>query len=219
LKILGAEEIEALYGLPRFTPDERAHYFELSAPEKEVLHELRSVKSRVYFLLQLGYFKAKHQFFVFDLAAIQEDVQYLLAHYGEQGCLPELTAIDKSTRLKQQQRILALSHYRGCHAEERQQLEQRARQAATIGAKPVYMFRVLKQYLTEQRIVAPGYSLMQDTIGRALTYEQQRLIAFLRTALAPADIAHLTQLLEDTLGLYALTQLKREPNSTVFARA
>jgi len=96
LKILGAEEIEALYGLPRFTPDERRHYFGLSAPEKEVLQELRSVKSQVYFLLQLGYFKAKHQFFVFDLAEVQEDVHYLLAQYGDKRRLPNLTAIDKS---------------------------------------------------------------------------------------------------------------------------
>ena len=211
LKILGEEEIEALYGLPRFTPDERGHYFGLSAPEKEVLHELRSVKSQVSFLLQLGYFKAKHQFFVFDLAEVQEDVHYLLAQYGDKRRLPDLTAIDKSTRLKQQQRILALSHYRGCHAEERQQLACRARQAATICAKPIYIFRALMQYLAEQCLVTPGYSLMQDTIGRALTYEQQRLIAFLRTTLDPADSARLTQLLEDTPGLYALTQLKREP--------
>ena len=48
-------------------------------------------------------------------------------------------------------------------------------------------------------------------MGARLTYEQQRLIAFLRTTLDPADSARLTQLLEDTPGLYALTQLKREP--------
>jgi len=30
LKILGADEIEALYGRPAFTPDERVQYFTVS---------------------------------------------------------------------------------------------------------------------------------------------------------------------------------------------
>jgi len=30
-------------------------------------------------------------------------------------------------------------------------------------------------YLEDQRLVMPGYSSMQDTIGQALTHEQERL--------------------------------------------
>jgi Domain of unknown function (DUF4158) len=81
LKILGADEIEALYGRPAFTPDERAQYFTISQPESEVLQEFRSVKSPTHFLLQLGYFKAKHLFFTFDLFEAQDDLAYLLEQY------------------------------------------------------------------------------------------------------------------------------------------
>ena len=59
LRILGDDEIEAIYGRPHFTHEERRQYFSLSQPEKELLTELRSVKSQTYFILQLGYFKAK----------------------------------------------------------------------------------------------------------------------------------------------------------------
>jgi len=65
LRILNGDEIEAIYGRPRFTHEERHNYFSLSQPEKELLQILRSVKSRAYFVLQLGYFKAKHLFFTF----------------------------------------------------------------------------------------------------------------------------------------------------------
>jgi hypothetical protein len=41
--------------------------------------------------------------------------------------------------------------------------------------KPVYVFRELMHYLAEQRIVALGYSSMQDMIGRALAQEQRVL--------------------------------------------
>lgn len=56
LRILGDDEIEAIYGRPRLTHDERDQYFALSQPERDLLQELRSIKSQVYFVLQLGYF-------------------------------------------------------------------------------------------------------------------------------------------------------------------
>ena len=63
LRILSDPEIEALYGQPRFTPDEQAEYFSLSLEEKLLAETLHSFKSRIFFILQLGYFKARRQFF------------------------------------------------------------------------------------------------------------------------------------------------------------
>jgi hypothetical protein len=77
LRILGAEEIEALYGRPRFTPEERQEYWTFSPPEKAALEQFHSLSSRLYCLLQLGYFKARQLFFVFSLRNVEEDVRYL----------------------------------------------------------------------------------------------------------------------------------------------
>jgi len=49
-KILGDGEIEALYGRPHFTGDERLEYFALSPKEKAALEQLHSIKSRIYFI-------------------------------------------------------------------------------------------------------------------------------------------------------------------------
>ena len=59
LRILSDDEIDALYGRPRFTQEERNEYFTLSAQERATLGQLHSLKSRVFFILQLGYFKAR----------------------------------------------------------------------------------------------------------------------------------------------------------------
>jgi TnpA family transposase len=211
LRILGDDEIEALYGRPCFTHDERTQYFSLSQPEKEVLQDLRSIKSQAYFVLRLGYFKAKQLFFTFDLHEVEADLQYVLAQHFQNRAVPDRTSIDKFTRLKQQHVILELFNYRSCHAEERQQLEAKARQAARVCAKPVYVFRELLQYMTEHRIVAPGYSFMQDTVGQALTYEQERLTTVVSHYLDRSNVEDLNRLLEDAPGLYEITQLKREP--------
>ena len=81
LKILGDDEIEALYGRPHFADDERLEYFALAPTEKAALEQFHSLKSRIYFILQLGYFKSHHMFFVFDLPDIAEDAQVVQGQY------------------------------------------------------------------------------------------------------------------------------------------
>src|SRR5215510_8198531 len=101
LRILGDDEIQALYGRPRFTDDERLEYFALSPTEKATLEQLHSMKSRIYFILQLGYFKSHHLFFVFDMPDVEEDARYVQTRYFPDGQLDDL-AITKVTRLRQQ---------------------------------------------------------------------------------------------------------------------
>jgi hypothetical protein len=107
LRILSDDEIDALYGRPRFTQEERNEYFTLSAQERATLGQLHSLKSRVFFILQLGYFKARRMFFVFGLRDVVEDVAHIRERY-----FPDFNDADpeiaKGTRLKQQQLILGL---------------------------------------------------------------------------------------------------------------
>jgi hypothetical protein len=81
LKILSKNEIQELYGLPNFTYEDRINYFSLNLLEKKELDELRSVRSKIYFILQLGYFKAKKMFFTFNFQEVNEDIVYLLQQY------------------------------------------------------------------------------------------------------------------------------------------
>lgn len=213
LRILNEDEIDAIYGRPHFTHEERRNYFSLSQPEKELLPLLRSVKSQAYFVLQLGYFKAKHRFFTFDLHEVVDDLKYVLnQHFDNSTIADDLSSIKKLTRLKQQHLILKLTNYRSCDTEARQQMEVRARKAAKVCSKPIYIFREIMHYLSEQHIVAPSYSFMQETVvGKALTYENNRLIMMMRNHLKKPEIEAIKQLLEDSQGLYEITQLKHEP--------
>jgi len=81
LKILGSDEVKALYALPQFTDDERQTYFLLTPPEESVLSQFGSIPSRIYFILQLGYFKARYRFFVFDMDDAKADAAYVQTRY------------------------------------------------------------------------------------------------------------------------------------------
>ena len=210
LRILGDEEIDALYGRPRFTPDERQEYFAFSPPELTALAQFPSHPSRLYAMLQLGYFKARQQFFLFNLQEVTEDIRYVQERYFPPARF-HAVEIAKGPRLKHQRLILALCPYRHCDATARQHFATKAQQAARVCAKPVDVFRALWPYLTTQRLVAPGYTVLQELIGQALTTEQQRLNTVVRAHLQPPDVAAFQRLLEDAPGLYALTQLKHAP--------
>ncbi|MCX7113336.1 MAG: hypothetical protein NTX45_25145 [Proteobacteria bacterium] len=54
LSILSAEEIDDLYGLPRFTEDDRHLYFDLSATGREVVAAVHTLSVAVHLTLHLG---------------------------------------------------------------------------------------------------------------------------------------------------------------------
>ncbi|EKU96540.1 transposase, TnpA family, partial [Leptolyngbya sp. PCC 7375] len=210
LQILGEDEINNLYGLPRFTPEEQTEYFALSPREAAAIEQLHRIKSRIYAILQLGYFKARHLFFIFSWPMVAADAKYIQERYFPQFQLTELSP-SKVTRLNQQRLILELCNYRICGDPERQALISTAQRVARVCGKPIYIFRELMHYLEEQRIVAPGYSFMQDLVSQAIAYEQDRLSTLVKCYLSAADAEALNHLLEDAPGLYEITQLKREP--------
>jgi Domain of unknown function (DUF4158) len=158
LTILTAKEIQTLYGLPQFTEEEREVYFTLDPLEKQQLDQLRNITAAVYFILQLGYFKAKKQFFLYGLQEVSDDVVYILRRYFPTVIkLPSVT-ISKPTRLAQQSQILRLFDYQMCSKAWRQKLHEKAESLVTIYTKPIYVFKELLTYLEYHRIVVPGYS-------------------------------------------------------------
>lgn len=125
LRILSDSEIDALYGRPRFTQEERDEYFSLAPAEKETLKQLRFINARINFILQLGYFKARNMFFVFDAQEVEEDIRFIRGRY-----FPDLqngdADITKVTRLKQQKLILNLCNFQNADRAIQKKLEARA---------------------------------------------------------------------------------------------
>jgi len=122
LKILGQDEIDVLFQRPCFTQEEREQYFALSMSEQAVLNELKTIKSKIAFILQIGYFKAQSMFFVFTANEVAADLNHVAERYfpgtSERDC-----TVSKSTRLKHQALILELCGYRICDTAAREQIK------------------------------------------------------------------------------------------------
>ena len=78
LSILTANEIDDLYALPRFVDKDRHLFFDLSEPELDAVTAIRTVSVAAHLILQLGYFKAKRQFFTYERNETIEDIGYIL---------------------------------------------------------------------------------------------------------------------------------------------
>ena len=212
LKILEDQEIEELYGRPHFNHDERMYFFGLTPEERAAADGHYNLASRVLFILQVGYFKAKTLFFAFELDDVQEDVRHILQQHYPPFHDAELAAASfKQTRHTQQRKILDLYGYQACNADERAALMEKAGPIVRISAKPIFVFRNLLQYLENRRIVVPGYSFLQDAVSQALADERARLTAILEGRLDQATLKALDALYVVRDGMYAITPLKRDP--------
>lgn len=211
LLILSAREIEALYGLPRFTEADRALYFEWSPAEREAIDAVHTFSAALHLALQLGYFKAKAQFFVYEREAVLDDIRHLLAHHFPDRELADVKPLSKPTRLLQQRTLLDLYGYQVCDKTAKADLEQKAQQLARCSTQPLYILRETLQYLANRRIVAPGYTFLQDRVGQTVTEERQRLTHLLDQALTSTVTQRLDDLLQAKEGVYRISTLKQEP--------
>jgi len=80
-----------------------------------------------------------------------------------------------------------------------------------LSTQPIFLLREALLYLTNERLVAPGYTYLQAMVGRVVTGERRRITQLLAGALTPAMVARLDALLQAEEGMYAISALKHEP--------
>lgn len=207
--LLSQTEIEALYGLPALSEEDRLLYFQLSDEEQQILNNFNTQHSQAFFILQLGYFKAKQQFFNFTLSQVQEDLAFISTQYF--GSKRFASMISKPTRLQQHKLILALFEYQLCSAATKAELQAKVQVLVKRHVAPPYLFRELLSYLEQHRTIIPGYSYFQDLIGKSLIQEKTRLGQVLKTLLTAEQKQQLGNLLTKGEALFHLVRLKQEP--------
>ena len=210
LSILNDDEIEDLYGLPRFTDEDRHLYFDLSPAEKAAAGAIRTASVAVHLILELGYFKAKRQFFSFEPADVEEDLLFLLNAYFPGRDVDDIKMPSRPTRGGLQKTILELCDYRLCGVDEKAEVDTKAQRFAMLSTEPIFILREILQQLEINRVIAPSYSSLQDLVGKAVSGERTRITELLSNAMTPEVRQRLTTLLEADEQIYTISALKRE---------
>ena len=220
LKILDEDEVKLMYDRPIFSEDERDIFFDFSKSEIKLITELRSLDVKINFILQMVYFKVKHRFFSFELKEVLEDIEFIVNKYFKDKHISvnKISDVTKKSRLENQRKILNLFKYKYFGKEERIILEQKANISAKIYAKPVYIFRDLCLFLEDNRIIAPGYSYIQDLIGNTLDLEEHRLNEILEKNTDKKFIEELDSLLLLKNNNYEITSIRKSPIDFRYAK-
>ncbi len=213
LKILSDTEIGKIYEQPIFSYEDQQYYFELTPQEEVVLSTIRKSASKFYFILQLGYFKSKQQFFTVDVLKMQEDIIYIHNIYFKTLEIIPRLALSKPTYILLHQKILNLLGYRLCDANIKEQLKILAKTAVNIDSKPMFLFKELVRFMQKNSVVLPGYSYLQDLISNTILEEEKRLKRIIEEYLTAEHTKNLIQLLHEKSSMYEITQLKKEPKS------
>ena len=148
LSILSTEEIDSLYSLSHFTESERQNYFDLNPEERATINATRTITEGVHLLLQLGYFKAKAQFFVVSLEYVRADINHILTRYYPGRTMAEVGSLSKPTRLTQQRTILGFLGYRLCGDD--------MKQALVVTAQPEFTQNAIPRALQSKMLETPG---------------------------------------------------------------
>jgi hypothetical protein len=127
--------------------------------------------------------------------------------------LDTVKPLSKPTRLGQQEIVLGLFGYRLCDDAARADLERKAQRVAMLSTQPVYILREALKFLEQQRLVAPGYTFLQDLVGRVVSGEGRRLTQLLEQALTPEVQRQLDDLLVADEGFYCIHALQPEARS------
>jgi Transposase and inactivated derivatives, TnpA family len=208
LTVLSDAEQEAIYGLPDFDDAQRLEYLALSETELALATSRPGLDTKVYCVLQIGYFKAKHAFFRFDWNEVEDDCAFVLSRYF-QGEPFAQKVITKHEHYTQRERIADLFGHRPWTTDLLPQLAQRAAQIVRRAVAPGFIAAELIVWLNEHKIIRPGYTTLQELVSEALSAERRRLGGLLAEVLDDAAKAALAQLLvrDDTLSqLAALKQ-------------
>lgn len=82
LTILTPQEIDSLYAIPTLDDEERSFLFSLDNEDRAVLDTMGNDTARkVDYILQLGYYRAIGNFFLFSFQKVKADVGFIMQLY------------------------------------------------------------------------------------------------------------------------------------------
>jgi len=217
LYILSDDDIKVLYERPNFTDTERRHFFSL--PNDLLIHlNIRNknknrTASIAYFILQYGYFKAKHQFFSVEFKKVSADLDFIMKHFLPNDTKPTQLPTRKVQR-EIKNTILTHLNFNDDSNYMSDKLKQKLSTLVKRTHEPIEIFDEIIKYLSDESCVIPGYTTLQDIIGSAILAEEKRLINEIKQQL-PIDAKEVLDrlLLKDDCRYYLITKLQFDAKS------
>ena len=178
--LLSESEISDIYDIPDFNKLEKEIYFTLDECERKILDSFKTQNTKTFFILQLGYFKAKHRFFQIKFDNVKSDVRYIAKkHFNNRQVIYH--NINRARTFYQKNIILNHLKYHECSEENQTKIKKQYIEIIKRYPKPRNTVRELIAYCDNQNIILPNYRKLQDLYTEAFQSELQRISKIITT--------------------------------------
>lgn len=209
IQLFTPEEYNDFYGFPRFTDEERAHFFALSVHDKQFINSFKNLRDKIYCLLSLGYFRAKQSLIDFSASSITADRRYIMDIYFPKKMTPRKLP-SQAQQIRIQNKILAHDKYSRLNKNDKESLDVTIVQLIKRHPKARPLTKALLYHLHEKRIVLPAYSTLQRLITKSLAQEQDRISNIFQSVIKPEEQELIRQFLIKDESLYPITIIKKD---------
>lgn len=176
IQLLSVAEAEELYSRPEFNVHEQRLYFTLTQSERDALTQFSNTKTRIFFILQLGYFKARQQFFNFSLDDVRHDVQFITdIYYRDLSSVLFTGCISRDYIRLQRQKLLSLFDYSVWSSDLIPEVQEHVSNLLRYYPKGHNAFRQLLVYFERRKITIPSYTTLQDIFSNAYSREDKHI--------------------------------------------
>jgi len=181
INLLNDIEIEELYSRPKFNDTEREYYFQLDEIEFKLLKKYTNIKSKIFLILQIGFFRAKQQFYKFKLDDVSDDVDYVIKKYYSSDVKNKKIKgqLWKENYRKQKNDILKLYGYREWSNRLVKPALKQLEKLIRLYPKGNDTLRELFVFFESEKITIPSYRTLQDLFTQIFKMERLRLDAII----------------------------------------
>jgi TnpA family transposase len=191
--ILTELEQQFYYQRPIFDDEDRDAFFRLDEKDRSLIKNI-SPASGIYTILQLGYFKAKQQFFQVTYPEVQYDIHWIqYNYYPSKTIIKKLPSRNIQTAIKN--KIAKAMEYQTNTTMIKVYLIEQAKFFAKQYNDPAIIFKELFLCLKHNKMLLPGYTTVQDIISQASNQEEKRLLQILSERLTASVKDQLENLL------------------------
>ena len=212
IQILTPDEIDTIYQRPILSQAEKEEYFSIDETILGVLNTMGKLETKLYFILLIGYFRAKAVVPKFGLREAKKDVEYIRDTYFP-GKKFQFNTLAESTRLKLVEKMLKILDFQRFTKEHQQNLMDRLQDVATIYSDPQYIFDECLAFFGQKRIALPGYSTIQKLITKVLSAERQRTEQILSENMSDVTAGKLKEILGKKGALNSLSGYRSSAKS------
>jgi hypothetical protein len=204
--ILSEEEIQVFESPPRFTYEERKHFFIIPEWAKPLFSKLATPISKIGFILQLGYFRATNKVYTKDLY-YPEDIAFVKKRIGIDG---EWHTTLYSERMIKRHRKMILSNldYTAFSPGATAAISKDAASAVEKQIRLKDIFGQLLEVLDQKKIAVPRYGVLATIITNEFRRHEKWMLTQITNCLTQEDRKLLDELLSVDEKMYESLEKK-----------